>query len=594
MMIVLKKLLAQLLFWLYDFIDLVGDTFRVLTGLDPVEVKEASGSSHSSTLLDEFVSHTIFSQVLFSLILAGIVISIIAAIVKTIVNVVRYKTGNENKSHAATLGNTIMAIIGTVACLFFVSVFMLFSNKLIYAVDAITRPTDTEIKYSSILFDLSVEETYEIDYENLIPGEEKIKYDEYNNPIQKKDTNGNPKWKMDETGTVYVDKNGVPIKPQTDQNQWVPEYEMERGEPYYGYKMKEDGKTIADPISGYRPGYSAANIDISKQSVNTVFGRHASLLGGFESEWMPYIVDPMVELEAFNLFTAFLVAIILIISFIHIGIGLVKRLYDIVILIIMLPLVCGTVPLDEGARFKAWRDMFISKMMLALGAVIAINVFFQFMPLINMINFPSVTTSNTLQRILKLFLIGGGALCINSAQSLIARVLGTSADESREMAQSRGVIMSGTMAGVGVIVGTKNILFGGYNRYGRPRTGIFQRVMGSGNNSASSQYGGSIQSGDSAQSYRYSDSGVGTRAANGFRQSAVNLLSGRGAGLFLGRNGNPDYHEPQRDNPGTGSSSKYISAAKPSDNGTSTAANYAQPPRKSETGSYRPDNTRKK
>ncbi len=589
MWIAVKKLLAQLLFWLYDFIDLVGDTFRVLIGLDPVEVKEASGGSYSSTLLDEFVSHTLFSRIMFLLVLTGIVIAIIAAIVKTIVNVVRYKTGSENKSHASTIGNTFMAIIGTVACLFFVSVFMLFSNKLIYTVDAITRPNDSTLKYSSILFDLSVETTYEIDYDNLIPGEERIKYDEYGKPIQKTDEAGNPKYLMKEIDGVlkYVDEEGNPVD-QNDKNTWIPIYEMERGESYYGYKQNPDGSYVV--ISGYRKGVTAADIDISNQTVNTVFGRHASLLGGFESEWMPYIVQPKVELEAFNLFTAFLVAIIIIISFIHIGIGLVKRLYDIVVLIIMLPLVCGTVPLDEGARFKAWRDMFISKMLLALGAVIAINVFFQLMPLINMIDFPTITESTTLQRILKLFLIGGGALCVNSAQALIARVLGTSADESREMAQSRGVVMSGAMAGVGMIVGTKNMLFGGYNRYGRPRTGIFQGLMGPRDGSGA-QYNAAAQGGASAQSYRYSDSGAG-RSSNGFRQSVGNLLSGRGMGLLLGRVGNPDYHEPQRGNPGAGNTSKFVPAAKPGD--TSTAANYVQPSRRSDSGSYRPDNTRKK
>ena len=591
-MLMIKKFFAQLLFWLYDFIDLVGDTFRVLTGLDPVEVKEATGGSHSSTLLDEFVSHTLFSRVLFSLILAGIVIAIIAAIVKTICNVVRYKTGGENKSHAATIGNTFMAILGTVACLFFVSVFMLFSNKLIYAVDAITSTgMEADTKYSSILFDLSVEEAYEIDYDHLIEGTEQIKYDEYGMPVQKKDASGNPMYKRDPETGMYVDENGNQLADQNDENQRIPIYETERSQSYYGYKKNADGTYVIS--SGYRPGKSIADIDISKQSVTTVFGRHASLVGGFESEWMPYIVQPIVELEAFNLFTAFLVAVILIISFIHIGIGLVKRLYDIVILIIMLPLVCGTIPLDEGARFKAWRDMFISKVLLALGAVIAINVFFQMMPLINMIEFPTITESRILQRVLKLFLIGGGALCINSAQSLIARVLGTSADESREMAQSRGVIMSGAMAGVGVIMGTKNILFGGYNRYGRPRTGIFQRIMGSRTAPAGVPNGGAaIQNGADAQSYRYA--GSEADSSNGFRKSAVNLLSGRGASFLLGKSGNPDYHGSQRDNSGAGSSSKYVPTAKAGDNGTSMAANYAQQPKKSETGSYRPDNTKRK
>ena len=83
----------------------------------------------------------------------------------------------------------------------------------------------------------------------------------------------------------------------------------------------------------------------------------------------------------------------------------------------------------------------------------------------------------------------GGALAINGGQLLLARLMGTSADESCEMAHSARALLGGAVAAGGVLRGAKNLAFGGYNKYGRFRTGMLPGAARIGN-TAGNFFGG--------------------------------------------------------------------------------------------------------
>lgn len=90
--------------------------------------------------------------------------------------------------------------------------------------------------------------------------------------------------------------------------------------------------------------------------------------------------------------------------------GLVKRVYDLVLLFMALPLISATIPLDDGARFKQWRDSVVSKVILAYGVVLSINIFLLITPIINNISFASLGWSAFVENLFKAFMLIGGAL----------------------------------------------------------------------------------------------------------------------------------------------------------------------------------------
>lgn len=506
--IIFEKLLAKLLFLIYDFIDTIGAIFNILTGTQKVE--------GSKTLLEVFVESAISTKILLGLCLVSIVIVGASMAVKTVKTVVKFKSGGEPTSHAGTVKQGFYAILSTVVCIFFVFLFISFASMLLNMVNSVIVPQDNTTLAQN-LFNLSVQQSYVLD-ESKWEYRETDYIDEYGNLVQETDPNSPDglKWETNSDGTFILDENGEKI----------PVY-VKTTERYHPYLRDEEGNLVLQ--TGWVGSWTAEDISWS-MSVDEVFGKHEKdWLKLFEQEDKGYTIQPMVRLEAFNLFTAYLVAIIMLISMFMLSIGLVKRIYDIIVLIICMPLVCGTIPLDDGARFRAWRETFMSKVLIAFGAVIAVNVFYMISGFIvggqfgaildNLIN--ENILSGAAVTVFRMLLLIGGAMCINGSQTLIARILGTSADESREAMQSFAMITSGVRLGAVGALGAGRLaagmgrgLFGGTNRYGRERTGIFNYAA-RGANAIGERVGGDRYSGSRGAAFVRALGRMGNKANGG-------------------------------------------------------------------------------
>ncbi|MBQ7579394.1 MAG: hypothetical protein IJT25_02560, partial [Clostridia bacterium] len=63
--------------------------------------------------------------------------------------------------------------------------------------------------------------------------------------------------------------------------------------------------------------------------------------------------------------------------------GLVKRIYDITILLMIMPGFCATMPIDGGSRFKNWSGRLINSIFATYGVLIGLNIFFVLVPIID-------------------------------------------------------------------------------------------------------------------------------------------------------------------------------------------------------------------
>ncbi len=97
------------------------------------------------------------------------------------------------------------------------------------------------------------------------------------------------------------------------------------------------------------------------------------------------------DLKNYNLWEInylFLVAggVFIIYALLRISFGLVKRLFMLMLLYVISPLVCALFPFDDGKAVGSWRGEFVKQFFSAFGAVMGMNLFFLLVPLLNSIN----------------------------------------------------------------------------------------------------------------------------------------------------------------------------------------------------------------
>lgn len=513
MIIALKKFFAQILFWLLEFLDAIFEMFQILCGIQPVGYRTEEGELVERSLIEIFLESSAVTKAFLLVFLVALIVCAVSCITAIVKNIVNMK-GGEPKSHLKTVGQGFGSIIITVV-MAFIMVFGIWGSNEVLSQVYYATSNGTSTTLAGMVFDMSVETSYVYDYDKPI-----ITF------VQATDEQGNLLWKTDENGNFVL--NG-------ETGEKIPVYEIDpdTGKKIqtttYPFKTDENGNYITqngwqiNPKTGQQ--YTIADIKFGDTTVDQVFGVHKEDGIGMEKEDKPYVKgqEPMVEMESFNFLLAFFVTVMLLVNVVLSMVGLVKRVFDIVALFIMLPLISATIPLDDGARFKAWRETVISKVVLAYGAVISINIFMLVVPVIQNIDTATIWGDSWIMPALfKTCMLVGGGLCVNGGQQLIARVFGTSAEESRDMANSARSLLAGAAAAGGLMRGMKNLAVGGTNKYGREQKGIMPlagKMLGGATNMAGNALGG--------QAYR-NTAGKAVNAAKNIGNKMRGMASLRG------------------------------------------------------------------
>lgn len=147
-------------------------------------------------------------------------------------------------------------------------------------------------------------------------------------------------------------------------------------------------------------------------------------------------------------------SIVIMVMFVMSAVTFIQRIFDIVLLYIVSPISVSTIPVDDGNRFKIWRDMTISKVLGAYGIILSMNLFFIIIPQVSSITFFADAFKNGIVKIL--FLIGG-AFAVTKANLVIAQLTGSSAgnNETQQMLSNMryGGHLAKTTLGVGATLG---------------------------------------------------------------------------------------------------------------------------------------------
>ena len=118
----------------------------------------------------------------------------------------------------------------------------------------------------------------------------------------------------------------------------------------------------------------------------------------------------------------------------------VDRIISIIILYVVSPFSISTQVLDDGAHFKLWRDQILVKFFTGYGSIIALNIYMLIVQLTlnpSLVFFPGSEFGNL---VMKLLLIGGGALTLKKSMALIGNLIasGAGSTELRDNAITAG------------------------------------------------------------------------------------------------------------------------------------------------------------
>ena len=448
-----KKIFQNLLLAILKLIDGVCRLFGIMVGLEQVDYAK-DGVASSNTLINFFLEQDLFVKIFLVLFAISIIVLAVCCIFAVFRTMFSEKGISETKSHTKIIGQGVKSIITT--CLIFVVTLTAISgsNLLLKTVNkAITGQDGIGVSRVILELGLTSEET-QIDMEvsNAIKDYQLSPDGTYDIPDGQEYGEYGSKEKVqaiiEKKGNIWDEENGA----------W--NWFVTKPKGVDEAKREEKIDALFDENGHLKEGVTAEDI----------WGNYTKTLlipSGWDSE------GAAIDGWSYNALLPYIAAFILLYILCMTCFNLVKRLFDIIVLFFVLPFVNATVPLDDGAHMKLWRETMISKIVLAFGAVVSIAVFNIFAPLIKEIY---IDGNSTLTSVLRLMLVVGGGLCISSGMVLISRLVGTGIAEGNEMAQSARTLLAGGMGalmlGSRAIKGAKRSLFGSRRADGTKSHGL--------------------------------------------------------------------------------------------------------------------------
>ena len=134
----------------------------------------------------------------------------------------------------------------------------------------------------------------------------------------------------------------------------------------------------------------------------------------------------------------------------------VTRVISIAILYIVAPFSIGSSVLDDGARFKLWREQVLIKFLTGYGMMIAINVFAMVCLLVMNPTLVFFSKGSFIDYLMKLLLIAGGGVSLKQIMALIGNLIssGAGSNELRDAAVAGGLGgLAGKIPGAGLLGG---------------------------------------------------------------------------------------------------------------------------------------------
>lgn len=175
-------------------------------------------------------------------------------------------------------------------------------------------------------------------------------------------------------------------------------------------------------VGDWLNGYSVAEIDFNTITVRDILGEYDpnTVFSVFPTSWK---MNGMVNPNTFMYFPALLMVFGVGFALIKAIAKLVKRVYELIFMYVTMPMFMSTLPLDDGARFRTWRETFVTKVVLTYGTVFSVSIFALILPMISSMQIDGISEFGN--KLFQIFMLIGGTIMIPTGQALFSKLFGS-------------------------------------------------------------------------------------------------------------------------------------------------------------------------
>lgn len=414
---IIPQLFYLLSMALLSIIDVFQLLFRKLAGLDTYYV---DGSAQTGDIISDFLGGILFGgyPVLSSVFLGLIILGVILLFLSTIVAIIRneYTTEKAENSKSKIIGKAFKSIIYfaiiPVVCIFGVYL----ANIVLMAVDSATSHNT----YYAQTLDRNKLKPVTINNQSL-PGlpnaassaqKTYITYNMFGRTNDKGEPYGTTNTPF--SGTIFKAAAYWANRVRNSEN-LTPE-EKNDGKIDYAQLIKTGGYTNFNGLFSDPSGNTEAiaikidiafgdNVVFADDTISTLDLSNEAVADVNQHKWNPLAENPAgkkytfanrydielvwyyYDLWSFNFVIALGASIVMVTIFISIIFGLMRRLIELVGLFLIAPPLIALMPLDNEKAYGEWRKSFISKTLMAYGAIGGMNIVMLILPELQRITF---------------------------------------------------------------------------------------------------------------------------------------------------------------------------------------------------------------
>lgn len=131
---------------------------------------------------------------------------------------------------------------------------------------------------------------------------------------------------------------------------------------------------------------------------------------------------------------------------IYLCFGLMKRIFELVVLFLIAAPISSLMPLDDGAALKKWREKFTSKVIAAYGPIVGLNLFFVILPFVTEIQFFNIPF---VDEIVNVFFVIVGLIMVKDLCGTISELIG--GDDAMKAGEGMASEVGSTLGKIGQV-----------------------------------------------------------------------------------------------------------------------------------------------